>query len=75
MSVRATESLIAEVVEVTGIEGPRMVVSGVNVGEKTVSTIWFSDSNELLNGVFPAAALDKAEPLSQIAGKPQKKGK
>ena len=61
MSVRATGSLIAEVVIASGIpNGPRMIVSDVDPDKKTVTTIWFSDTHEAQQGVFPASALDRA---------------
>ena len=62
MSVRATGSLIAEVVVAAGLSNsPKMVVQSVNEAEKTVTTVWFSDGKEFQQGLFPASALDRAE--------------
>jgi hypothetical protein len=38
-----------------------MVVLSVDAENKTVTTVWFSDSHEAQQGVFPAAALDRVE--------------
>jgi len=60
MSVRATGSLIAEVVIASGIpNSPRMIVSEVDPEKKTVTTLWFSDTREAQRGVFPASALER----------------
>jgi uncharacterized protein YodC (DUF2158 family) len=60
MSVRATDSLIGDVVTVSGIPGsPRMVVREVNTDDRLITTIWFSDSHEIQTGVFPAGALER----------------
>ena len=68
MSVRATGSLIAEVVVVSALDGsPQMVVQSVNEAEKTVTAVWFSDAGEYQQGVFPAAALDRAEAPAKAA--------
>jgi hypothetical protein len=62
MSVRATDRLIADVVIASGLGNePRMIVQSVNPEEKLVTTIWFSDSKEIQQGVFPASALDRVE--------------
>jgi hypothetical protein len=62
MSVRATQSLIADVVVVTGLtNSPKMIVQSVNEQEKQVTAVWFSSTNEFQQGVFPAGALDRAE--------------
>lgn len=60
MSVRATDSLIADVVIASGLpNSPRMVVREVNAEDKQVTTVWFSDSHEIQTGVFPSGALDR----------------
>jgi hypothetical protein len=62
MSVRATDRLIADVVVASGLgNSPRMIVKSVNPEEKLVTTLWFSDSKEMQQGIFPASALDRAE--------------
>ncbi|MDR0568950.1 MAG: hypothetical protein LBG87_07070 [Spirochaetaceae bacterium] len=61
MSVRATNSLIAEVVIATGIpNSPKMIVQDIDVDKKTVTAVWFSDAREAQQAVFPASALDRA---------------
>lgn len=61
MSVRATNSLIAEIVIAPGVpNSPRMVVQDVDPDKKTVTTIWFSDTHESQQGVFPASSLERA---------------
>jgi hypothetical protein len=75
MSVRATNSLIAELVTAAGIPGsPVMIVQSVNEAEKKVTAVWFSTANEFQKGEFPASALDRAEVPSKAA-KPAKKKK
>jgi hypothetical protein len=62
MSVRATDRLIADVVVASGLgNSPRMIVQSINSEEKQVTTVWFSDSKEIQQGIFPASALDRAE--------------
>jgi hypothetical protein len=62
MSVRATGSLISDVVIASGLSNsPEMVVQTVDENAKLVTTVWFSDSHEVQQGVFPAGALDRAE--------------
>jgi len=62
MSVRATGSLIADLVEVTGIpNSPKMVVLSVDAEKREVTTVWFSNSGEAQTATFPAQALDRAE--------------
>jgi hypothetical protein len=62
MSVRATGSLIAEVVIASGLSNsPKMIVKAVNEEAKLVTTVWFSNSNEIQEGTFPTGALDRAE--------------
>ena len=74
MSVRATDSLIAELVVAAGLSNsPRMIVHSVNPEEKLVTTVWFSDSGEFQQGVFPASSLDRAEADKPAAAKPKKK--
>jgi hypothetical protein len=78
MSVRATDKLIADVVVVTELSNsPKMVVQAVNPDEKLITTVWFSDSHEFQQGVFPAGALDRATaaaaPKKAAAKKPGKK--
>jgi hypothetical protein len=61
MSVRATDSLIAELVIVSGLtNSPKMVVQAVNQEQKLVTTVWFSDAHEAQQAVFPASSLDRA---------------
>jgi hypothetical protein len=80
MSVRATESLISDVVIASGLaNSPKMIVQSVNPDVKTVTTIWFSDNHEAQQQVFPAGSLDRAEvaekpgKAKKPAGKPGKK--
>ncbi|GHU83409.1 hypothetical protein FACS189468_8490 [Spirochaetia bacterium] len=69
MSVRATDSLIAEIVTVSGLpNSPQMVVQSVKPETKLITTIWFSDTHEAQQGVFPSGSLDKA---TAAAKKPQ----
>lgn len=61
MSVRATNSLIADTVIAPGVKNsPRMVVQDIDADNKTVTTIWFSDTHEAQTGVFPASSLERA---------------
>ena len=63
MSVRVTERLIGDVVIASGLpKSPLMVVQEIDEEKKMVRTIWFSDSNECQEGLFPASAIDRAEP-------------
>lgn len=74
MSVRATNSLIAELVVVSGIpNSPKMIVQSVNEADKLVTAVWFSETKEFQQGVFPAASLDRAEAASKPAAKSKKK--
>ncbi|GHV37282.1 hypothetical protein AGMMS49546_04570 [Spirochaetia bacterium] len=62
MSVRATERLIGDVVIAVGLtNSPKMVVQAVDIDAKLVTTVWFSDTHESQQGVFPASALDRFE--------------
>jgi hypothetical protein len=62
MSVRATDSLIADLVVATGIpNSPKMVVQAVDAEKKLVTTVWFSDNKKAETAVFPAGSLDRAE--------------
>jgi hypothetical protein len=62
MSVRATERLIGDVVVASGLpNSAKMVVQSVDETVKQVTTIWFSDDHAVQTGVFPGAALDRAE--------------
>jgi hypothetical protein len=73
MSVRATDRLVSDVVAVTGLpNSPKMVVLSVDPENKTVTTVWFSDSHEAQQGVFPAAALDRVEAKAAPVKKPVK---
>jgi hypothetical protein len=73
MSVRATDRLIADVVTVSELSNsPQMVVLSVDAENKTVDTVWFSDTHEAQHGVFPAAALDRVEVKAAPARKPAK---
>jgi hypothetical protein len=72
MSVRATDSLIADVVVASGLSNsPKMVVQAVNPDLRTVTTVWFSDRHDAQQGVFPAGSLDRAE----LTTKPSKVNK
>ena len=78
MSVRATGSLIGDLVKVTDLpNGPVMVVKTVNEKEKLVTTVWFSTQNEGQEATFPASALDRAEAKAapKAASKTTKKKK
>jgi hypothetical protein len=71
MSVRATGSLISDVVIASGLtNSPRMIVQSVDESAKLVTTIWFSDANEAQQAVVPAGALDRAEEKKAAAAKP-----
>jgi len=74
MSVRATGSLIGDLVKVTALRNsPAMVVKDVDEENKKVTTVWFSDCNSHQEGIFPASALDRVKvEESKKAGEPQK---
>jgi len=73
MSVRATGSLIGDLVKVTDFpNSPIMVVKTVDEKEKLITTVWFSTQNEGQEGVFPASALDRAEAKAKAAPKAAK---
>jgi hypothetical protein len=62
MSVRATNSLISDIVTVSGIpNSPKMVVLAVEEEKKQVTAVWFSSSGKAQTAVFPAPALDRVE--------------
>jgi uncharacterized protein YodC (DUF2158 family) len=62
MSVRATGSLIGDAVYVTVLSNsPKMIVTAVDADAKLVTTVWFSDSRDAQQAVFPASALDRVE--------------
>jgi hypothetical protein len=70
MSVRATERLIGEIVVAKGLaNSPKMVVQAVDIEDKLITTVWFSDANLYQEGFFPASALDKAEAVPAPAKK------
>jgi hypothetical protein len=70
MSVRATERLIGDVVIASGLSNsPKMVVQNVNIDAKTVTTVWFSDTHEGQEGLFPASSLDRFEASAAPAKK------
>jgi hypothetical protein len=46
-----------------------MVVQAVDIDAKLVTTVWFSDTHEGQQAVFPASAIDRVE----IASAPAKK--
>ncbi|MDR2600922.1 MAG: hypothetical protein LBC53_00500 [Spirochaetaceae bacterium] len=70
MSVRATDSLIADIVTVSGISNsPKMVVLSVDPDKKTVTTVWFNDQHSAQQAVFPASALDRVEDKSAVKAK------
>jgi hypothetical protein len=48
-----------------------MIVQAVDIEDKLITTVWFSEANVYQEGFFPAAALDRAE----IAPAPAKKAK
>ncbi|MDR2477823.1 MAG: hypothetical protein LBD48_00770 [Treponema sp.] len=75
MSVRATDSLIAELVVAAGLpDSPQMIVKSVNPEAKLVTAVWFSAANEFQQGEFPAGALDRAEAsVNQAKAKKPKK--
>jgi hypothetical protein len=78
MSVRATDSLIAEVVVASGLtNGPAMIVQAVDAEKKLITTVWFSHTQEAQVGIFPAGSLDRYEgtaaPAAKKAGKRGKK--
>jgi hypothetical protein len=75
MSVRATERLIGDIVSVPGLpNSPCMVVRGVDIEAKLVTTAWFSASQEGQEGVFPASALDRVD-TGEAVQKTVRKGK
>ena len=62
MSVRATGSLIGDLVVVTALpNSPKMIVQAIDEKSKIITTVWFSDRHEYQEGVFPANALDRVE--------------
>jgi hypothetical protein len=62
MNVRATGSLIADVVTVSALKNsPKMIVRSVDEIAKLVTTVWFSDTHEAQEGILPAGALDRVE--------------
>jgi hypothetical protein len=70
MSVRATNSLIADLVIVSGIpNSPKMVVLSVNEEKRQVETVWFSAGGEAQTATFPAPALDRVEVKVAAAAK------
>ncbi|MDR2479358.1 MAG: hypothetical protein LBD48_08610 [Treponema sp.] len=76
MSVRATDSLVAEVVVAADLAGsPKMIVQSVNAETKQVTTVWFSETNEYQLGVFPAGSLEKAVDNKKPVSKAKKPGK
>jgi hypothetical protein len=76
MSVRATGSLISDVVVASGLSNsPQMVVKTVDENAKLVTTVWFSDAHEVQEGVFPAGALDRAEEKAPTGQKKPASGK
>ena len=73
MSVRATGKIVGELVVVSGLpNSPHMVVKAFDEAAKLITTVWFSDCNNYQEGVFPAAALDRAEPKNAPKGKTTK---
>ncbi|MCL2831935.1 MAG: hypothetical protein FWD78_02080 [Treponema sp.] len=63
MSVRVTERLIGDPVIVKDLPGsPMMIVQQVDEENKLVTTTWFSDHNEIQEGLFPGSALERVEP-------------
>ncbi|GHV83511.1 hypothetical protein AGMMS50212_08510 [Spirochaetia bacterium] len=76
MSVRATDSLIADIVTVSAITGsPKMVVLSVNPEAKQVNTVWFSTAGEVQQATFPASALDRVEVKTAAVKKAAPAGK
>jgi hypothetical protein len=72
MSVRATNSLLADLVTVSGIpNSPKMVVLAVNEEKRQVETVWFSSTGEAQTATFPAPALDRVEvKVASVVKKP-----
>jgi len=75
MSVRATGSLIGEVVIAPALRSPPMVVKSVDEKTKTANTVWFSEDNEYQEGAFPVSALDKVAPKKTAGVKKPVRGK
>jgi hypothetical protein len=76
MSVRATGSLIADLVVISGSKAPQMVVLSVDEEKKQVTAFWFSADLKGQQAVFPASALDRVEkPAPAAAKKSAPKGK
>ena len=74
MSVRATERLIGDVVITPELpNSPKMIVQSVDIEAKLVTTVWFSESQTVQVGVFPATALDRLEKKEPVAATPAKK--
>jgi hypothetical protein len=46
-----------------------MVVQAVDIEDKLITTVWFSDGNLYQEGFFPASALDKSEAVPAPAKK------
>jgi hypothetical protein len=70
MSVRATERISGDVVIASGLpNGAKMVVVSVEEETKQINTIWFSDDHKAQTGIFPASAIDRAEPKPGAAKK------
>lgn len=73
MSVRATQRIVGDIVITSGLsKSPPMIVQSVDEEAKMISTIWFSDNNEYQEGLFPANALDRAEPREPQTSKKEK---
>jgi hypothetical protein len=70
MSVRATNSLIADLVTVSGLpNSPKMVVFSINEEAKQATTVWFSSSGEAQTASFPASALDRVAVKAPVVKK------
>jgi hypothetical protein len=52
-----------------------MVVQEVDPDNKTVTTIWFSDTHEAQQGVFPAASLERVVAPPVVSVKPTRSTK
>ena len=75
MSVRATERLIGDLVITPGLSNsPKMIVQSVDIENKLITTVWFSENQTIQEGVFPASALDRVEKVEMtVAAPPVKK--
>jgi hypothetical protein len=67
MSVRATERLIGDLVYTPALpNGPKMIVQSVDIEAKLITTVWFTDGQEIQEGVFPSSALDRVDTTEEV---------